>query len=341
LRDWLLSRLDKKPPLGACSLRCEIASIVIPSDNNETLIYTAAKKLMLAFLRYLLDCICAALLPPCPECDDPAVKLACLEVVQCDVENICNLERTFLLTSNNMRYWIPFLHTIGEQFERVCCEIPKQIRMPKESKPMPEQTTIPQQPELMMAEMDSQPQSFFMDNQPIVSATDEMPIFPNLMRIAGLNTASLAPAINFGGNITSMILRQPQLGLSLANADRIEATREVGSAGIEKLLEMPQVKELVVKAASSKMVDIEKKMEVMSSEGMKAAEDLQIRVNARVREVEAAVDKSLTANKLSSTPAIKKLRDDLSAYKVEIATQKKINKQLQDRLEKLEKAGGK
>ena len=341
LRDWLLSRLDKRPPLGACSLRCDIASIVIPVDSNDPAMYTAAEKLLRAFLRYLLDCICAALLPPCPECEDPAVKLACLELALCDVEDICNLERTFLLTAYNMRYWIPFLHEIGEQFERLCCELSKRLEVPIDRKPVPEQEPRSETPQFLVAEVHGSGQGFFMDSRTSFDRLEELPVFPNLMRFAGLNATTLAPPINLAGNLTSMIDRQSQLGLSFANASRVEAAREIGDAGIERLLETPQVREMVLQAASNKMVDVEKKIEVLSADGMRAAEDLQTRINARVREVEAAVDKSLTATKLPSTPAIKKLREDLAAHKDEIAAQKKINKQLLDRLEKLEKAGGK
>ncbi|MGI9336465.1 MAG: hypothetical protein ACR2RL_25215, partial [Gammaproteobacteria bacterium] len=127
-KSWLLRKLDECPPLGECCLADEIKSIVIPSDSqfNEATAL-AVDQLLRAFLKYLLDCICSALLPPCPPCDDLAVKLACLDVIDCKVDNICNLERTFLLTENNLRYWIPFLHQFGELLERICCELSKRL----------------------------------------------------------------------------------------------------------------------------------------------------------------------------------------------------------------------
>jgi hypothetical protein len=72
--------------------------------------------------RYLRECICSALNPPCPPCDDPAVLLACLRVEGCEVRDICNLERTFVLTPVAFRYWMPFLRSFGNILERMCCD---------------------------------------------------------------------------------------------------------------------------------------------------------------------------------------------------------------------------
>lgn len=53
----------------------------------------------------LADCECAAFNPPCPRCDDPGVLLACLEVDRCNVVEICNTNRQYVLAPNNLRYW--------------------------------------------------------------------------------------------------------------------------------------------------------------------------------------------------------------------------------------------
>src|SRR5262249_25466034 len=66
------------------------------------------------------NCLCNALNPTCPPCDDPAVLLACLEVEDCTVVRICNLERSFVVSPAALRYWLP-LSQIGRVFEAVCC----------------------------------------------------------------------------------------------------------------------------------------------------------------------------------------------------------------------------
>jgi hypothetical protein len=81
----------------------------------------AKKQLGEIYFRYLRECICAAINPPCASCDDPAVLLACLRVEGCEVRDICNLERTFVLSPVVFRYWMPFLRSFGNLIERGCC----------------------------------------------------------------------------------------------------------------------------------------------------------------------------------------------------------------------------
>lgn len=58
-----------------------------------------------AIERYLRDCWCAAINPPCPPCDDPGVLLACIKVEHCTVIQICNTVREYVLAPTTLRYW--------------------------------------------------------------------------------------------------------------------------------------------------------------------------------------------------------------------------------------------
>jgi hypothetical protein len=80
----------------------------------------------LALLLYEFDfgCFCDALNPPCADCDDPAVLLACLEWKDCKVTDICNIERKWVITWPNVRYWIPWIGELGEVWEQLCCADP-------------------------------------------------------------------------------------------------------------------------------------------------------------------------------------------------------------------------
>ena len=130
LRNWLLERIDKSPWLTDCSLRQDIMAIRLqPPKQLQDLersdvrsIDTAGEKLLEALLRYLRQCICRAFIPPCPPCDDTAVLLACLKIRDCEVIDICNLERTFVLSPVAFRYWVPPLHWLGEFIEKLCCQ---------------------------------------------------------------------------------------------------------------------------------------------------------------------------------------------------------------------------
>jgi hypothetical protein len=73
------------------------------------------------FVSLLRDCICNAINPPCPDCNDMGVLLACITVKDCQVVDICNLERTFVLTWPTMRYWIPEIGQLGNAIEKICC----------------------------------------------------------------------------------------------------------------------------------------------------------------------------------------------------------------------------
>jgi hypothetical protein len=127
LREWLLDQLDKSPHLADCQLREDVRAIVLAATTTGNVqtseteeLANSAQLLVQVLLRYLLDCVCAALHPACQPCNDPAVLLACLEVRDCKVVRICNLERTFVVAPTAMRYWLP-LHLIGGLIEQVCC----------------------------------------------------------------------------------------------------------------------------------------------------------------------------------------------------------------------------
>lgn len=130
LREWLLDRIDKSAWLTDCSLRSDIMAIRLQAPKQlqslelpDVNSYDAAgEKLLEALLRYLRQCICRAFLPPCPPCDDTAVLLACLKIRDCEVIDICNLERTFVLSPVAFRYWVPPLHWLGEFIEKLCCQ---------------------------------------------------------------------------------------------------------------------------------------------------------------------------------------------------------------------------
>jgi hypothetical protein len=101
--------------------------------------------------------VCRALLPPCPPCDDPAVLLATLEIRDCEVLDICNLERKLVLTGPNIRYWFP-VNLVGDLLESLCCaaepceqdEVPAPSPAPTPTPgatPKPTPARVPEQPQ--------------------------------------------------------------------------------------------------------------------------------------------------------------------------------------------------
>ena len=125
MKEELLDRLDQSPRVGDCQLRFDVESIRIPGPNaTESDWKNALQQIHAAWVRYLKDCVCAALNPPCAPCEDPAVLLACIKVKDCEVIEICNLKRKFVISGPALRYWFPPLTMLGDALEKLCCPDP-------------------------------------------------------------------------------------------------------------------------------------------------------------------------------------------------------------------------
>ncbi len=76
---------------------------------------------------YMQQCVCSALLPPCPDAHDNCVPLATIRVRRqpCRILRICNLEgRKFLTTFPNLQYWLsalPYGRQLRQVLARLCC----------------------------------------------------------------------------------------------------------------------------------------------------------------------------------------------------------------------------
>jgi hypothetical protein len=114
LREWSSAQLEKRPTGTHCNLLYKVNTATVPVRNlvgDDVIISdayrmgTSGRTLTRAVQELLRSCFCDALNPPCPSCEDTSVLLACLTVENCRVEDICNLERTFVISPVNLRYW--------------------------------------------------------------------------------------------------------------------------------------------------------------------------------------------------------------------------------------------
>ena len=129
LRESLLDALDASPRLGDCGLRQDVRAVRLPAserDPSKEELVVAVRALREAWERYLLDCVCLAFNPPCAKCDDTGVLLACLVVDEekCEVVEICNMKRKFVISPTALRYWLPPLKWLGMLVEMFCCDEP-------------------------------------------------------------------------------------------------------------------------------------------------------------------------------------------------------------------------
>ncbi len=135
LFERLRGRLEIKPEITGCQLGREVRDLDglsrvpnPPRPDRDAI--SLALRLRNAWWHFLQECICPALLPPCPSCDDPGVLLACLEVESCEVVRICNLERSIVPTAVALRHWLP-LHLLGDLAEALCCRDLGQLELSK------------------------------------------------------------------------------------------------------------------------------------------------------------------------------------------------------------------
>ncbi|RLA38669.1 MAG: hypothetical protein DRQ64_08435 [Gammaproteobacteria bacterium] len=320
-KNWLLRKMLKCPPTTECCLVEEVECLVIPTgDQFSAVTIAATDTLVRAFIRYLIDCICSALIPPCPTCEDPAVKLACLEIKDCKIDNICNLERTFLLTEHNLRYWLPFLHGFGEILEKICCEFSKKFDKPILDFQVDDKASLRVNPNPL----------FFVSGQQISKFMAAQSVFPNILRLTGLPADSVSPVINFSNSIGNIAVSQRQFTGQFEQQDKLRAVADTGNMTLARILEQPQAKAAIQMAAEKHLSTIEKQLESVTAESLKLVEEIQERSSARIRDLEEDVSKRVTTSRLASTKVIKDLQNSLDE-------QMEVNETLVTRLDKLEK----
>ena len=130
IRAWLLRQLDSAANLADCELRAAVAAIAVPGQQapdtvTEEAVAAAGEagiKVQEALARYIADCQCNAVNPPCTPCTDTDVLLACLEVRDCEVVKVCNAVREYVISPAAVRYWMPpWLEVMYSWLERNCC----------------------------------------------------------------------------------------------------------------------------------------------------------------------------------------------------------------------------
>ncbi|MBI5259413.1 MAG: hypothetical protein HY855_23120 [Burkholderiales bacterium] len=124
----LLMRLSDRPGTH-CDLIARLQALHLPGSNDPQGLGGAIELLWLVALDAMLNCLCSALLPPCPLPDpDGRVPLATLHVSggDCRVLRICNwsTERRIALTWPAIEYWmsaVPIVDLLRQLLQDVCC----------------------------------------------------------------------------------------------------------------------------------------------------------------------------------------------------------------------------
>lgn len=117
--------------LHDCTALQKLSAMVIPQpgDPNFDALYANALTILATILvDQLYNCICLAMLPPCPDpvCDDRVI-LATVTVSgsgsSCQVVDICNFsDRNFLVTMQSLAYWLgDITPLIRKAISSLCC----------------------------------------------------------------------------------------------------------------------------------------------------------------------------------------------------------------------------
>ena len=109
-----------------CEAVRQLCTIACSPEPDET----ANQRLLALVLAAVQDCLCHALLPPCPEpTSEPRLPLATITVrgAPCRVMKVCNWTplRPIVLTFPNLSYWLslfPQIGTVRDLLHRLCCE---------------------------------------------------------------------------------------------------------------------------------------------------------------------------------------------------------------------------
>lgn len=105
-----------------CCLQKELDEMSVsfratPDAHQIRLMRDVSLRVIGTIERFLIDCNCAAINPPCPPCDDPGVLLACIDVDHCKVVRICNTVREYVYAPSTLRYW----DAIHLPYHGYCC----------------------------------------------------------------------------------------------------------------------------------------------------------------------------------------------------------------------------
>jgi hypothetical protein len=209
LKMFLRERLERSTSLTSCDLLDRLHAVRVEGDDEFSVAGASSaaranEELAMILLEYLRDCICLAFNPICTPCDDPAVLLACFDVRDCEVVEICNMSRRFVLSPAALRYWLPPITALGKLLERFCCE----LEFKRQRYDPPAST----------------------DRQPILSAERS---FFRTGAARRVETATLDPEIKMAINT---------FGLELADVE--QATLLAGNLGVLGVSKVPMVTDL-------------------------------------------------------------------------------------------------
>jgi hypothetical protein len=228
-----------------------------------------------------------------------------------------------VLSAPAIRYWIPFLHMLGEAFERLCCDFRFEVKSePDDDKPPP-----PPQDTVLLRE-----QSFMMDTAPAYRYVEGEPQLTTLLRIARIDEKTLRSAVNLGGHLATMATSDAGVygeGFRLVAAD---AGASIGDAAVQAVMRKPQVRETLVGDVERQLIALRRRVDEGRGDQAGVETVVERQITDRMQDVGGKMEQMLADANRASAKTIK----DLEAA---LAKQDKRSELLEKRLAKLEKGG--
>lgn len=330
LKTWLLNRLEQSNSRTRCDLYERVKGVRL--DLADAFAEGGAKAreeaddwldLIRVLLEYFIDCACLALNPPCSPCDDTALLLACIELDGCDVIDVCNMSRTFVLSPAAMRYWLP-VNLLGDALKKLCCDLDLSDLFTVEQMPRPSEPSPPVEKAVGVA---TDSFAIKVEKAP-ASAINESATLA--LEKIGISVAQAMDGVAFSKSLANLAMQVGQIDTSALRYRARDVGEELTTRLRPTLMNMAQAPEIraavglivkeeldarheVVVAELRDHVGVEAKdavgslsESVSAAVGAKLTDDLSKKVSSDVASrVTTAVAKEMTATKLNG--AIEKL----------------------------------
>lgn len=117
-RSALLGRIADAGRSGCEEYR---AATDLDLDRLDARSLSRASWLAKQLLRVLGSCLCDEVNPPCPACADLRVPLAKVRIDGCDVIDVCDLDRDWVVSPRAFAYWLPIVQVLRQFLLARCC----------------------------------------------------------------------------------------------------------------------------------------------------------------------------------------------------------------------------
>jgi hypothetical protein len=207
---------------------------------------------------------------------------------------ICNLERTFVLSGPAIRYWVPFLHLIGELLEKACCEL---------------EVRVGRREQVGRTQANRRSQGYMAATAPVFSTSEAPAMLNSLLRLANVDMRSATARINTIGSLGRLagdsvtadfslysgdLKARMKTAVSVATPDATEAARAMVAPMESDVAELRAKVTEMRELSESKVAPLASDVEALSAR-VEAVQDASAKVTPLVQDVAELRDRVVAA----------------------------------------------